>query len=36
MHILFILGLIALSFVLMKKLEDLKVSPRVLVIAGWG
>lgn len=29
-------GLIALSIVLLKKYEDLKVSPWVLVIAGWG
>ncbi|XP_030614792.1 integral membrane protein GPR155 [Archocentrus centrarchus] len=29
-------GLIALSLVLLKKSEDLKVSPGVLVIAGWG
>ena len=31
-----LLGLIALSLVLMKKFEDLKVSPGVFVIAGWG
>ncbi|KAM3607763.1 uncharacterized protein V6R79_013410 [Siganus canaliculatus] len=29
-------GLIALSLVLMKNSEDLKVSPGVLVIVGWG
>ncbi|XP_069558700.1 lysosomal cholesterol signaling protein [Brachyistius frenatus] len=29
-------GLIALSLVLVKKFEDLKVSPRLLVMAGWG
>ncbi|XP_034429926.1 integral membrane protein GPR155 [Hippoglossus hippoglossus] len=29
-------GLIALSLVLMRSSEDLKVSPGVLVIAGWG
>ncbi|XP_040912872.1 integral membrane protein GPR155 [Toxotes jaculatrix] len=29
-------GLIALSLVLMKRFEDLKVSPGMLVIAGWG
>uniref|UniRef100_UPI0037E7A4E8 lysosomal cholesterol signaling protein-like n=1 Tax=Semicossyphus pulcher TaxID=241346 RepID=UPI0037E7A4E8 len=29
-------GLIALSLVLMKKYEDLKVTPDVLVLAGWG
>ncbi|XP_051260967.1 integral membrane protein GPR155 [Dicentrarchus labrax] len=29
-------GLIALSLVLLKRFEDLKVSPGVFVIAGWG
>ncbi|KAE8299304.1 Integral membrane protein GPR155 [Larimichthys crocea] len=29
-------GLIALSLVFMKRFEDLKVSPGVFVIAGWG
>lgn len=29
-------GLIALSLVLMKRFEDVKVSPGMLVIAGWG
>lgn len=29
-------GLIALSLVLMKRFEDVKVSPGVFVIAGWG
>ncbi|KAM9347282.1 lysosomal cholesterol signaling protein [Symphorus nematophorus] len=29
-------GLIALSFVLLKRFEDLKVPPGVFVIAGWG
>ncbi|XP_073329431.1 lysosomal cholesterol signaling protein [Pagrus major] len=29
-------GLIALSLVLLKKFEDLKVSPGVFIIAGWG
>ncbi|KAM8748921.1 lysosomal cholesterol signaling protein [Acanthopagrus schlegelii] len=29
-------GLIALSLALMKRFEDLKVSPGVFVIAGWG
>uniref|UniRef100_UPI0037E75A7E lysosomal cholesterol signaling protein-like n=1 Tax=Semicossyphus pulcher TaxID=241346 RepID=UPI0037E75A7E len=29
-------GLIALCLVLMKQYEDLKVSPAVLVLAGWG
>ncbi|KAI3356243.1 hypothetical protein L3Q82_017486, partial [Scortum barcoo] len=29
-------GLIALSLVLLKKYEDLKVSPGMLVITGWG
>ncbi|XP_028249119.1 integral membrane protein GPR155 [Parambassis ranga] len=29
-------GLIALSLVLLKKFDDVKVSPAVLVIAGWG
>ncbi|KAF7668749.1 hypothetical protein LDENG_00284180 [Lucifuga dentata] len=29
-------GLIVLSLVLMKRFEDLKVSPSVFVIAGWG
>ncbi|XP_070770945.1 lysosomal cholesterol signaling protein [Enoplosus armatus] len=29
-------GLIALSLLLMKSFEDLKVSPAVFVIAGWG
>uniref|UniRef100_A0A7N6AR25 DEP domain-containing protein n=1 Tax=Anabas testudineus TaxID=64144 RepID=A0A7N6AR25_ANATE len=29
-------GLIALSLVLMKRFEDLKVSPGMFIIAGWG
>ncbi|XP_074550946.1 lysosomal cholesterol signaling protein isoform X2 [Halichoeres trimaculatus] len=29
-------GLIALSLVLMKQYEDLKVSPGMLILAGWG
>uniref|UniRef100_A0A7N9ALN1 G protein-coupled receptor 155a n=1 Tax=Mastacembelus armatus TaxID=205130 RepID=A0A7N9ALN1_9TELE len=29
-------GLIALSLVLIKRFEDLKVSPSMLIIAGWG
>lgn len=34
--LLFCLGLIALSLVLTKRFEDPKVSPGMLVIAGWG
>lgn len=34
--LLFCLGLIALSLVLIKRFEDPKVSPGMLIIAGWG